>query len=372
MPAESSPPRGPVDAAPGPRPASRDVDVLVVGAGQAGLGTAFWLQRDPRLCVAVFDGGRVGQSWLERWDSLTLFTPRRFTALPGLPFPPGATGCPSGGEVAPYLQSYAERFGLPVETGVRVRRLSHEAGVFRADTSDGVVRARHTVVATGPFRLPRTPTAAGDLGPEVWQQHSRDYRRPTDVPDGHIVVVGGGNSAAQIAVELAGTRPVTLLGPRPPWYMPRSMLGVDTYWWLYLTGVLNSSTTAPVSRYLQRRGDPVVGSELRRLVRAGRVRLLPHRVVSCAGHTFGLSDGSIVHADAVLWCTGFRPDTSWIDISGATVADGSPVHRGGASPVPGLHWMGLPWQTRLNSSLVDGVDRDARSTARRIADALAG
>jgi putative flavoprotein involved in K+ transport len=343
-----------------------EVDVLVVGAGQAGLGTAHRLCSDPALRVLVVDRAEIGQGWLDRWDSLVLFTPRRFSRLPGLPFPPGTTRCPTRLEMADYLRAYAERLPVPVRTGVEVHRLTGGPAGFTTVTSQGTVRAHDVVVATGPFTRPHVPSAAAGLSPHVHQLHSHGYRSPADVPPGDVLVVGGGNSAAQLAVELAATHRVTVAAPRPPWYLPTSLLGVDLYWWLLVTGLLNADRDSRVARSVRRRGDAVVGHELRDLVRAGRVTLVPQRVVAAEGPTVRLADGTSLTVSSVLWCTGFRPDTGWVDVPGAVDADGAPVHTAGASPVRGLHWMGLPWQTRLNSSIIDGVDRDARAVVERV------
>ena len=347
----------------------RHVDVLVVGAGQAGLGTAYWLGRTNALRVLVLDGAEPGQTWLDRWDSLQLFTPRRFSGLPGLPFPKGPAQSPSRVEMAAYLKAYAARFALPVETGTRVVHLGRDAEGFLASTDTGPVRARHVVIATGPFHRPYVPEAGQELDPSVHQLHSYDYRRPGDVPTQEVTVVGGGNSAAQLAVELAATHEVTVACPRAPWFLPENPLGVSMYWWTLLTGILNASSNSRVARYIQGRGDAVVGTELRHLVRTGRVRLVTERVVAGRGRELTLAGGTVLPVSTVLWCTGFLPDTSWIDLDGALDDQGRPVHDAGASPVSGLHWMGLPWQTRLNSSIIDGVDRDARRTAARIVQA---
>jgi putative flavoprotein involved in K+ transport len=347
-----------------------DVDVLVVGAGQAGLGAAReLLLREPAARVLVLDRGPVGQSWLDRWDSLVLFTPRRWSSLPGRPFPAGPTRTPDRREVADYLRAYAEP--LPVRTGIAVERLTRLDGAFLAETSTGPVRASHVVVATGPFSQAHVPPLAAGLAPEVHQLHSSQYCRPADVPPGEVLVVGGGNSAAQLAVELAETHAVTVAAPRRPLFLPVSVLGVDLYRWLDLTGILRAGKDSPVSRAVRRRGDPVIGTELRDLVRRGQVRLLPHRVVAADGDQVRLADGAALAVRTVLWCTGFRPDTSWIDVPGSTGDDGEPLHDRGASPVPGLHWMGLPWQTRLNSSIIDGVAGDARELAGRVSAAIA-
>lgn len=347
------------------------VDVLIIGGGQAGLGTAYWLRRTTGLDVQIIDRAAVGSSWLERWESLRLFTPRRFSALPGMRFPAGEA-FPTQVEVAAYLRRYADQFGLSVQTGHEVRRLTGNAGEFRVETSRATIRARHVVIATGPFAAPYIPAATRDLSDSVFQLHSGRYRRPEDVPDGDVVVVGGGNSAAQLAVELADTHRVTMVSPRPPWFLPATVLGADLYWWLYLTGTLNARTSSPVARYVRRRGDAIIGTDLRCKIKAGRVGLLTQRVTGADGRDLVLADGSYVRAENVLWCTGFRPDLRWLQILGALDPAGEPVHRRGASPVRGLHWMGLPWQTRLNSSIINGVDRDAHGTAKRIRAELPG
>lgn len=341
------------------------LDVLIIGAGQAGLGTAYWLDRLGVHSVQVIDATPIGDSWLNRWDSLRLFTPRRFSALPGLPFPPGP-GNPTRVEVARYLRSYADYHALPVATGHPVRQLTSTEQHFLASTGTACFAARQVVVATGPFSRPYRPKAASSLNSTVAQLHSADYHVPSDVPDGDVVVVGGGNSAAQLAIELADRHAVTLVSPRPPWFLPERLLGVDLYWWLYLSRTLNADNDARISRYVRRRGDAIVGTELRRHIREGRVRLRAARVVDAAHDTLHLSDGAPLHATTVLWCTGYRPDLAWLHVRGAVDADGQPIHDRGVSPLAGLHWMGLPWQTRLNSSLINGVDRDAHVIAERI------
>lgn len=345
-----------------------DVDVLVVGAGQAGLGTGHWLARRMSLSSLIVDGSeRVGASWRRRWDSLVLFTPRRFSSLPGTRMPRGPGEYASKDEMADYLASYAERERLPVRLRTRVLTRTREDGGFVAETSTGRIRARHVVVATGPYTAPFVPDAAAGLDPSVAQLHSSDYRKPDDLPGRDVLVVGAGNSAAQLAVELAGAgRRVTVAAPGGMWFLLSRVLGLSVYWWWWLTGILNSPSTSRISRLVRARGDGIIGRELQALVAAGTVRMVRERVVAARGRTVVLADGTEVASDAVLWCTGYRPDHGWIAIPGALDHDGRPVHDAGSSPVLGLHWVGLPWQTRLNSGIVDGVDRDAREAVRRI------
>ena len=346
----------------------RAVDVLVVGAGQAGLGTGYWLSQRTSASFLIVDAApRPGESWCDRWDSLTLFTPRRFSALPGLRFPKGKGRYPTKAEMQAYLAGYARRFELPVLLNTLIEVVEPaEGGGFVARTDRGTISARHVVVASGPFSRPAVPAAAEGLDAEVVQLHSSEYQRPSDIVAGDVLVVGGGNSAAQLACELAATHQVTVAAPGPLWYLPEEILGISLYWWIYLTGILNAGADSWVGRYVRERGDAIIGRQLDRLVADGTVRLLASRVVRGKGRTLTLEDGTALTPSTVLWCTGFRPDYPWLRIPGALDPDGNPRHHQGASPVQGLHWMGLPWQTRLNSSIADGVNRDARDLVSRL------
>ncbi|MDQ6840123.1 MAG: NAD(P)/FAD-dependent oxidoreductase [Actinomycetota bacterium] len=342
------------------------MDVVVVGGGQAGLGTGYWLARDSSLSFVILEAAaQVGGSWLDRWDSLTLFTPRRFSSLPGFRFPAGASGYPTKDEMAVYLQQYVGRFDLPVRLGQGVEAVRLVDARFESHTREAVIRARHVVVATGPFRGAYVPPAANNVDPGVVQLHSSRYRNPADIDTDDVVVVGGGNSAAQLACELAPTHRVTVASPGPFQFLPKTICGVSLYRWLYLSGVLNASADSRVARHA-RAHEAIIGRDLAGLVASGHVRHVPYRVVGADGDEVVLDDGTRIGTTAILWCTGFRPDYQWLGVPGALDVDGAPLHTGGASPVPGLHWMGQPWQTRLNSSLIDGVDRDAEATVWRV------
>ena len=349
-------------------PQHRGVEVLVVGAGQAGLGTGYWLARRTSASFLIVDAApRPGQSWCDRWDSLTLFTPRRFSALPGLRFPKGRSRYPTKNEMQAYLAEYARRFDLPVQLDTRIESVEPaEGGGFVARTSRGTISARHVVIATGPFSEPALPAAAAGLDAEVHQLHSSEYKRPADIPPGDVLVVGGGNSAAQLVVELAVSHRVSVAAPQPLWYLPEEILGISLYWWIYATGILNAGSGSWVGRYVRQRGDAIIGRQLAHLVDDGTVRLLLSPVATGGGRTLTLVDGTRLTPSSVLWCTGFRPSYPWLGVPGALDADGAPRHHAGASPVPGLSWMGLPWQTRLNSSIADGVDRDAQALVGRL------
>src|SRR4051812_15172240 len=174
-------------------------EVVVIGAGQAGLAMGYFLAQRGRHFVIVDRAPSVGAAWRTRWDSLTLFTPRRYDSLPGLEFPGDPDGYPGRDEVIAYLESYAEAHDLPVQLGSEVRSVRTENGGFRVEIDNEVIEADHVVVATGPFQVPRIPSLAADLDPAVFQTHSVGYRNPSDLPDGPVLVVGGGNTGFQIA-----------------------------------------------------------------------------------------------------------------------------------------------------------------------------
>lgn len=356
-----------------PAAVSPSTDVVIVGAGQAGLATAYWLQRlAPALSVRVLErGSTVGESWLRRWDSLRLFTPRAYSALPGLAFPRGDTN-PTRVEMAEYLAHYVRTFDLPVTLGTTVRRLVRSEGGFRLETDRGPFSATQVVIASGPFQDPKVPDAAAKLAPEVLQRHSSEYRHPSDLPGDDVLVVGGGNSAAQLALELAADgRRVTVVAPGRPVFLPAHILGITSYAFWDRLGILRADAEGALARRLRRRRDAIFGHELRRAVHRGAIRLVPHRLVDASGRTVNLADGTCLPVQAVLWCTGFHARYDWVAVPGALDDADNPRHVRGASPVEGLHWMGLPWQTAVDSSIIHGVDGDGRQTAERILASVA-
>lgn len=336
------------------------VDVLVVGGGQAGLGMGHRLREAGIDAVIVDDRERVGDVWRDRWRSLVLFTPRRFAALPGRPLPGSTAYHPSKDEVADYLEQYAASQQLPVVTSTRVTAVRREGEGFVAESGRGPVRARSVVIATGPFQYPRVPRVGARLGDAVAQMHSSAYRVPTDLPVGRTAVVGGGNSAAQLAVELADSREVTMVAPAQPWFIPERILGVSVYWPLKLLRILDSPAESRISRYIHSRGDGILGTEAKRAVRAGRLALRTSRVVDARPTALVLADGTELEVDAVLWATGFRTHYPFVQVDGALTEHGAPIQEAGVSPVPGLFWIGLPWQSRLDSSILHGIAADSR------------
>ncbi len=339
----------------------------MIGAGQAGLAVGHFLARQGRRFVIVEAGDSVGSAWRGRWDSLTLFTPRRYDGLPGLAFPGDPDGYPTGEEVAAYLERYAETFALPVEVGSAVRSLTQGDGTFVVDLGGRRLEADQVVVATGPFQAPSIPAFAAGLAPEVFQIHSASYRTPTDLPpEGRVVVVGGGNTGFQLAEELSATHRVNLAVGSRQTPLPQRLLGRDLFWWLTKLGFLTKTVDSRIGRRARDR-DTLIGSSPRGLRRRG-VRLRP-RVVGASGRTLGFADGSELDADAVIWATGYRLDHSWIELP-VLDREGRVQHRRGVTDVPGLYVLGLSWQHTRGSALLGWVGDDAEFIAGRI-DALA-
>ena len=301
------------------------IDTVIIGGGQAGLALGYYLQRAGRRFTVVEAAGVLGNSWRRRWDSLTLTTPRREDALPGMPFPGHSRGLPSKDEVADYLEAYARRFHLPAELGSPVMSVRHDlSDGFAVETGLLELSARQVVVATG-YSKPILPRFASRLDPRVHQLHSDRYRNPGSVPGGRVVVVGGDRTAVEIAEELATAgRQVSL-------------------------------------------SVPGIGTALREgSVRVERVG----RVVDADGDQVVLVTGERLDVDGVVWATGYRPHYPWLHLP---VLDefGAPVHVEGITDVPGLAFLGLPGQRTRASALLGGVGRDAALLADVLGSQLA-
>jgi len=363
-------------AAPSKKPVEANAehhDVVVIGAGQAGLSVGYHLTRKGIDHVILDGAARIGDIWRNRWDSLRLFTPAKFDSLDGFRFPANGDAFPTKDQMADYLESYAGRFGLPVRLNARVESLRKQNGRFRVETTDGVYEADQVVVAAASYQKPRLPEFARDLDAQVFQMHSHEYRNPGQLRDGPVLLIGAGNSGAEIAMDLARTHKVYLSGRdvghipfNPGGFAGRKLLGRLVIRVLFHR-VLTMRT--PMGRKFRSKmhghGMPLIRTRPGQLERAG-VR----RIGKITGVRRGRpvsEDGTDVACTAVIWCTGFHSGFDWIDLP---VLDehGTPRHRfGKASDMEGLYFTGLPFQYAVSSPLVSGVGRDAR----RVADWIA-
>lgn len=343
-------------------PGSR-YDVAVIGAGQAGLAIGYFLAEEGRRFTILEASDSIGAAWRDRWDSLVLFTPRRYDSLPGLPFPGDPDGYPGRDEVIDYLENYASTFDLPVQLNSPVQSLASTDDGFVLDVGTRTLEAEQVVVATGPFQVPNVPAFAADLAPNVVQMHSTGYRRPSDVPEGTVVVVGGGNTGFQIAKELSATHAVHLaIGSRQT-PLPQRLLGRDLFWWLTKTGLIEKTVQSRIGRRARDR-DTLIGSSRRDVNRHG-VEVRP-RVVGASGGAVTCADGSELDVDAVIWATGYRSEHGWINLP-VFDQNGDVLHRRGVTGVPGLFFLGLTWQHTRGSALLGWVRDDAEFISERIA-----
>lgn len=345
-------------------------EVIVIGGGQAGLVMGYELARRGVPFLILDAHPRIGDAWRARWDSLRLFTPARYDSLPGMPFPAPGFYFPTRTEMADYLESYATRFQLPIQTGVRVDRLTRNGSDFVIAAGDKRFTARQVVVAMSGFQKPRVPAFAQELSPDIRQITSFDYRNPSQLIGGPVLVVGTGNSGAEIALDLAPYHKVMLAG-RDVGEIPFRVEGrlarvlVPFIFRVVFHRVLTIRT--PVGRKVRKKmlteGAPRVRTKLSDVVAAG-VELGPRVVGVRDGQPF-LADGRVHDVSNVVWCTGFEPALSWIDLDVHGALE--PTHEAGiVKDEPGLYFLGRMFLYAGSSAMVHGLSRDAS----RIADAI--
>jgi putative flavoprotein involved in K+ transport len=350
---------------------SEHVETVIIGAGQAGLSTGYHLARRDRRFVILEAWPRVGDVWRHRFDSLRLYSPAWADGLPGFPFPAPRWSYPTKDQMADYLEAYAERFALPVRTGVTVDDISRDGDGYVVTAGARRFEADQVVVASGTFQRPVVPAFAGELDPAIRQLHSGDYRNPTQLRDGPVLVVGASHSGGDIAFEVARTHPTILSGKDrgqiPFRYDSRAAHVVLPIMVFLARNVLTMRT--PLGRRM-RHEVRAQGGPLIRVRRADLAAAGVERVQRVAGVRDGrpvLEDGRLLDVANVIWCTGFDKDAGWIRIP-VTGDDGWPEQVRGAVPTsPGLYFVGLPFLQSFSSMLVAGVGRDARYVAEQIA-----
>jgi putative flavoprotein involved in K+ transport len=352
---------------------SQHVETLIIGAGQAGLTTGYHLRRRGRRFLIVDGNQRIGDNWRQHWDSLRLYTPAKYDGLPGLPFPAASWHFPGKDEVGAYLERYALHFDLPVRTSTRVERLeARPEGGYVASVGDETISCDNVVVATGSFgRTPNVPDFAGELDPAILQLHSSEYRRPTQLQPGPVLVVGASHSGQDIAYELAETRRTILCGPsrgnipmRPESRRAHVLLPVVIFIFKH---VLTRRT--PMGRKQVREvrlhGGPHLRVKPQDLARRGVLRNQARLSGVVDGRPV-LGDGTVVDVGNVVWCTGFRQVFDWIRLPILDGHDWPVEYRGVVAAAPGLFFCGLSFQYAYASMVFPGIGRDADYVARQI------
>ncbi|GAA2143177.1 flavin-containing monooxygenase [Glycomyces algeriensis] len=342
------------------------IDTLVIGAGQSGLATAHTLRKHGIDPIVLEAGDAPTGAWPKYYQSLTLFSPARYSALPGMPFPGDPDRYPHRDEVIDYLAAYAKELDADIRTGHHVRDLEHANGIFTARLADGrAFHARTVVAATGGFTNPYRPALPGLEGFNGRVMHAADYQRPEPFAGQRVLVIGGGNSAVQIATELAEHAHVTVTTRGRLRFAPQRPFGRDLHFWYTVTGL----DAAPVGRFLAHPPTvPVLDTgRYREALAAGRPEHRPMFTTLEADQVIW-SDGTSEHVDALILATGYRPALDYLTALDVVDAEGHPRHRGGLSTdVPGLGFVGLEWQRSLSSASIRGVGRDAARVVRSLA-----
>ena len=347
-------------------------DVIVIGAGQAGLSTGYFLLKTGLSFLILDAGNRVGDSWRNRWDSLHLFTPAKFDGLPGLPFPSPPNYFPTKDEMANYLEQYSRHFNLPVKTGTKVTGLSKEGEYFCVKTDNQDYSAENVVVAMSSFQNPKIPKFARELNSDIIQFHSLDYRKPSQYQKGDVLVVGAGNSGAEVALEAVRNGHRVWLSGRDTGHVPfkiDGMLGRLILVRLVLRILFHRILTinTPVGKKLRPKLLST-GGELIRIKPKEFEESGVKRVPRVAGIDKGLpllEDGQVLEVKNVVWCTGFYPSFSWIDIP--VFKNMEPMHERGIVPKePGLYFTGLHFLYSFSSTMIHGAARDAEYIVKNI------
>jgi putative flavoprotein involved in K+ transport len=348
------------------------IETVIVGGGQAGLSVGYYLQQQGRDFVILDANERIGDAWRSRWDSLRLFTPARYNGLAGMPFPAPAYSYLTKDEMADYLEAYAADFALPVRTGVRVDKLSKQGDRFVVAAGDLRFEAENVVVATGGYHGPRVPAFAPELDPNIVQLHSSEYRRPSQLREGGVLVVGAGNSGAEIALEVSRSHRTYLSGRHPGSEPTRvgsvaDRLVTPVIWFVFShVMTVNTPIGRRVATQLRSHGLPLARVKPADLRVAGVERIHARTVGARDGLPL-LDDGRVLDVTNVIWCTGFQPKYGWIALP-IFGDDGEPIHeRGVVATEPGLYFVGLFFLSAATSSLVGGVGRDAAYVAEQIA-----
>jgi len=341
------------------------VETVIIGGGQAGLIAGYELKKRGREFVILDAHPRAGDAWRNRWDSLRLFTPVRDCELPGLRFRAKRSLAPTKDEMADYLDAYAAHHSLPLRNSVRVTRLTKVDDLFLVTTTAGDISARNVIVATGSYGDAKVPSFADQLDPHIVQVHSSAYRNPAQLQAGGVLLVGAGNSGADISLDVVQSHPTWLAGPKVSHIPP------DIDKWFARTIVVRGvrfaqrnvlSLRTPIGRKaapkMRGKATPLIRVKPKWLARAGVQRV--GRVVGVHDGLPQLDDGQVLDITNVIWCTGYRHDFPWIDIASAFDGHGSPLHaRGVSSDAAGLYFIGLEFQFALASASLWGVARDA-------------
>ena len=345
------------------------LDFIVVGAAQAGLAMAYYLKQQGHNFLVVDKETEIGASWMNRWDSLTLFTPSEFNNMPGMEFPAEKGHYPSKTEVAGYFKEYVQKFDIPVQLETYIQKITRVNDHFLLKSPQGDLKARNVVIATGPFHIPYTPAFSKKISSEVFQIHSNYYKNPDQLQSGPAMVVGAGDSGFQILDEISeNNRKTYFSGTTDVKVLPQEIMGKTLWWWFTKSGFLSFSRDTWLGKKISNSRQPVIGTDVK--------GILARKNVIAVGKTKDAEIERILTEKQelrdiknIVWATGYRPNFEWIE--GLELAkNGYPEHYRGVSNMEGLYFIGLPWLHTRGSATLGGIKKDAAYLAGKIAERL--
>lgn len=335
------------------------LDTIVIGGGQAGLATAFHLVKANIQYLVLDENQRTGDSWRKRYQSMRLFTSRAYCGLPGMEMPGEHSGYPSKDELADYLETYAKSHSLKIEHNAKVISLTIDEGVFTIElNSRQVFRAKAIVIAAGAFQVPLMLDKDKISNLSVPDYTISSYQNAENLPKGTVLVVGDGASGRQIALDATSQHKVILATGKKRNTIPQRLMGVDIFNWLDKIGILWADSNSLVAKIVRKR-DPFPGKHLNLDSLESKGIEIVKKVTRIEGNKVFFSDGMSRTVDAIVWAMGFKNDTQWLQIPGAISNENNYLHSKGVSPIPGLFYIGLPWQTCRASSLLTGLEKDS-------------
>ncbi|OAK70998.1 flavin-containing monooxygenase [Lederbergia galactosidilytica] len=343
-------------------------DVVVVGGGQAGLSMGYYLKKENIPFIILDDCLQIGDSWRKRYDSLILFTPRSYCSLSGYPMNGPSAGYPTKDELADYLFTYATHFELPIKHDTKVFEVNKKEHKFELLTSQGTMEAKQVVIAAGALQDPFIPDVIKGRNENIEQMHSTQYFSPGQTAKGSVLIVGGGNSGAQIATELSRDREVTIAISHPLHFLPLRLLGISIFQWLEWARLLYAGIDTKQGSWFKKRADPIFGYELKKLISKNIVRI-KQKVLQVKNNKVHFQGGSKQYFNTIIWATGFKSDYHWVKVEDRLTPEGKLNHQRGVTPIQGLYFLGLPWQYQRGSALLCGVGRDAEYLLSFIRDA---
>jgi len=341
-------------------------DFVIIGAAQAGLSMAYHLKKNAKDFLIIDKENEIGASWLNRWNSLKLFTPTEFNHLEGMPFPASKGHYPDKYEVANYFKSYAAKFDFPVQLNTMAESVEKSDDGFIVKTSKGGLKCKEVIIATGPFHIPYIPKFHNNISEDIFQIHSNYYKNPDQLQDGETLVVGGGDSGFQILDEISKhTESTTYFsGNTDIRTLPQEILGKTLWWWFTITGFLSFSKDSWIGKRISSSKQPIIGTDVQSILNRENVKTVGY-TVDASQNTVKTTKKTLSNIKNIVWATGFKPNFKWINTIELT-KDGYPKHHRGISTTKGLYFIGLPWLHTRGSATLGGIKKDAKYLAQKI------